>query len=172
VHEALLEQWPRLARWVEEDAQGTRLHRHLARAARDWDATGRDPGELFRGARLAATIEWADSLGADAGLNRLEREFLELSRTAFARSNRRLRLVLAFVLALLVAAVLAGAVALTARSTARHQATAAIAQRLGAQALIEPRLDRALLLAREGGSLHQFAPPPRHLPPPPPPLPP
>jgi WD40 repeat protein/DNA-binding SARP family transcriptional activator len=153
VHEALLEQWPRLARWVEEDAQGTRLHRHLTRAAADWDATGRDAGELYRGARLAAALEWADSLGAEAGLNRLEGEFLEQSRTAFARSNRRLRLLLAFVLALLLAAVLASAVALTARGTARKQATAAIAQRLGAQALIEPRLDRALLLAREGVNL-------------------
>ena len=39
------------------------------------------------------------------------------------------------------------------RGTARGQATAAIAQRLGAQALVEPRLDRALLLAREGAAL-------------------
>ena len=29
VHEALIEQWPRLAGWLEEDAQGRRLHRHL-----------------------------------------------------------------------------------------------------------------------------------------------
>ena len=54
---------------------------------------------------------------------------------------------------LLVAALIAGAVALQARGTARRQATAAIAQRLGAQALVEPRLDRALLLAREGVGL-------------------
>src|SRR5262249_12616652 len=135
------------------DAQGTRLHRHLTRAAGDWDATGRDPAELYRGARLAAAVEWADSLGADAGLNRLEREFLEHSRTSFTRSNRRLRRLVVFVLALLLAAVLASVVALTAQTTARHQATAAIAQRLGAQALVEPRLDRALLLAREGVNL-------------------
>jgi Novel STAND NTPase 1 len=29
VHEALLEQWPRLKAWVEEDAHGRRLHLHL-----------------------------------------------------------------------------------------------------------------------------------------------
>jgi WD40 repeat protein len=40
-----------------------------------------------------------------------------------------------------------------ARGTASRQATAAIAQRLGAQALVEPRLDRALLLARDGVEL-------------------
>ena len=153
VHEALLERWPRLASWVEEDAQGRRLHRHLTQAASEWETAGRDSSELYRGARLAATLEWADTAGEDAGLNRLEREFLEESRTAFARANRRLRALLALAVLLLVAAVVAGAIALAARGSAKRQATAAIAQRLGAQALVEPRLDRALLLAREGVNL-------------------
>lgn len=154
VHDALLEQWPRLKAWVEEDAQGRRLHLHLAQAASEWEAAGRDPGELYRGARLAATLEWADAARDDAGrLNRLEREFLEESRSAFVRANRRLRALLAVAVALLVAALVAGAIALWARGSARRQATAAIAQRLGAQALVEPRLDRALLLAREGVTL-------------------
>ena len=52
-HEALLREWPRLRRWLEEDAEGRRLHQHLRAAAREWDAGGRDPGELYRGARLA-----------------------------------------------------------------------------------------------------------------------
>ena len=42
VHEALLEQWPRLAGWLEEDAQGRRLHAHLTQAASEWDASGRE----------------------------------------------------------------------------------------------------------------------------------
>jgi WD40 repeat protein/DNA-binding SARP family transcriptional activator len=154
VHEALLERWPRLGDWVEDDAQGRRLHRHLTQAASEWEAAERDPSELYRGARLAATLEWADAARDDAGLNRLEREFLEESRTAFARANRRLRALLALAVLLLVAAIVAGAVALVARGSARRQATAAIAQRLGAQALVEPRLDRALLLAREGVNLN------------------
>ncbi len=153
VHEALLERWPRLGDWLEEDAQGRRLHRHLTQATSGWDAAGREPSELYRGARLAATLEWAEAAGDDAGLNRLERDFLEQSRTAFARANRRLRALLAVAVLLLVAALAAGAVALAARGSAKRQATAAIAQRLGAQALIEPRLDRALLLAREGAAL-------------------
>jgi WD40 repeat protein/DNA-binding SARP family transcriptional activator len=150
VHEALLERWPRLAEWVEEDVQGRRLHRHLAHAAAEWETAGRDTGELYRGARLAAALEWADAAGDEAGLNLRERAFLEESRTAFTRANRRLRVLLAVVLVLLVAAVAAGAVALAARASAKRQATAAIAQRLGSQALVEPQLDRSLLLAREG----------------------
>ena len=157
VHEALLEQWPRLVGWLEEDAQGRRLHTHLTKAAAEWEAVGRDPSELYRGARLAATLDWADS---DGRLNRLEREFLEASRTEFAREgkrqrrvNRRLRSLLAAALALLLVALAAGAVAARQWGTARTQETAAVAQRLGAQALVEPRLDRSLLLAREGASL-------------------
>ena len=153
VHEALLERWERLARWVEEDAQGRRLHRHLAQAAMGWEEAAREPSELFGGARLAATIEWADAGGDAVGLNRLERDFLEESRTAFSRANRRLRVLLAATVILLVLALAAGAIAVVARGSAKRQATAAIAQRLGAQALVEPQLDRGLLLAREGVAL-------------------
>ena len=153
VHEALLEQWPLLKEWLEEDAQGRLLHLHLAQAASEWAASGREPAELYRGARLAAALDWVDAAGAQAGLNRLEREFLDESRTAFARANRRLRALLAAAVVLLLAALVAGGVALAARGSAKRQATAAIAQRLGAQALSEQRLDRALLLARAGIAL-------------------
>jgi WD40 repeat protein len=158
VHEALLERWPRLAEWLEADAHGRRLHRNLTTAASAWDAGGRDAGELFRGERLAATLEWADASGDDAGLNELERTFLDESRTAFARATRRPRALLALAVVLLVAAVAAGVLAFIARGSAKHEATAAIAQRLGAQALAEPRLDRALLLAREGVNLEDSTP--------------
>ena len=39
-HEALLREWPRLRGWLEADAEGRRLHRHLTHAARDWNAGG------------------------------------------------------------------------------------------------------------------------------------
>ena len=53
-HEALLREWPRLRDWIEEDTEGRRLRRHITQAATEWDAAGRDQGELYRGARLAA----------------------------------------------------------------------------------------------------------------------
>ena len=34
-HEALLREWPRLRAWLDEDADGRRLHRHLTDAARE-----------------------------------------------------------------------------------------------------------------------------------------
>jgi WD40 repeat protein/DNA-binding SARP family transcriptional activator len=157
-HEALLREWPRLQSWLDEDADGRRVQRHLSEAARAWGAGGRDAGELYRGSRLVAASDWAS--GHDADLNRLEREFLAASRAAAdaeaerrRRANRRLRGLLAGVGALLVLAVVAGAIALTQRGQARDAALTADAQRLGAEALTNERIDQALLLARAGVEL-------------------
>ena len=147
-HEALLREWPRLRTWLEEDAEGRRLHRHLTHAARDWDG---EPNELYRGPRLAAALEWADAHGPD--LSARERSFLTAGRTASGRAQRRLRLVLGGVATLLVLALIAGVVALDQRGNARAEAVAADAQRLGAQALSAGDLDRELLLARQGVAL-------------------
>ena len=57
-HEALLSEWPRLRAWLEEDAEGRRLHHHLIDAAREWrDSRARSRRALprrpaRRGARL------------------------------------------------------------------------------------------------------------------------
>ena len=88
-HEALLREWPRLRGWLDEDVQGRRLHRQLSDAARAWDADGRDPGGLYRGARLAAALDWA--AGHDSELDATERAFLDDSRRASGRAQRRLR---------------------------------------------------------------------------------
>jgi WD40 repeat protein/DNA-binding SARP family transcriptional activator len=161
-HEALLREWPRLRGWLEEDAEGRRLHHHLRAAARDWDAGGRDPGELYRGARLATTLEWI--AGHEPEVNDLEREFIGESRAAMEvqaerqrRVNQRLRALLASLAVLLALAVVAGAVALSQRGEARDAALVADAQRLGAEALSDDRLDHALLLARAGVDLHDSA---------------
>src|SRR4029077_11217988 len=53
----------------------------------------------------------------------------------------------------LVLAIAAGAVALVARSNAQQSATAAVAQRLGSQALVAKDLDLSLLLGRQGVAL-------------------
>jgi WD40 repeat protein/DNA-binding SARP family transcriptional activator len=150
-HEALLREWPRLRGWLEDDAEGRRLHRNLRGTAKEWEAGGRDPGDLYRGARLASALDWATE--HDPELNDVERAFLDDSEAASGRAHRRLRMVLAGAAALLLLAVIAGAVALDQRGSARREAVAADAQRLGAQALVEDDLDRSLLLARQGVAL-------------------
>ncbi len=150
-HEALLREWPRLRGWLEEDAEGRRLQRQLAQAARDWDAGGRDPGELYRGGRLASALEWRGA--HETELNAAEHAFLDAGKTASERARRRLRLVLAGMLALVVLASGAALAALEGQDRAQEQAQAAEAQRLGADAASESALDRSLLLARQGVAL-------------------
>jgi WD40 repeat protein/tRNA A-37 threonylcarbamoyl transferase component Bud32 len=153
-HEALLREWPRFREWIDEDTEGRRLRRHISLAATEWAATGRDQGELYRGARLAAALDWSTDHAFE--LNALEREFVSESREASEaeamrarRTNRRLRALLAGVAVLLLAAVAGGIFALVQRGEARDAETAQLAQRLGAQALVEEDLDLSLLLARQ-----------------------
>ncbi|MGH3129304.1 MAG: protein kinase domain-containing protein, partial [Gaiellaceae bacterium] len=160
-HEALLREWPRLREWIEEDTEGRRLRRHITEAASEWDAAGRDQGELYRGARLAVALDWSTDHAFE--LNELERQFVTESREASEQEtkrvrgvNRRLRGLLVGVAVLLVAAVAGGIFAVVQRGEARDAAdaardaeTAQLAQRLGAQALVEEDLDLSLLLARQ-----------------------
>lgn len=84
-HEALIREWPTLRDWLAEDREGLRIHRHLTEAAGEWYALDRDLGVLFRGARLAQTVEWAGSRSGE--LNPLEMEFLEASQALVAREE-------------------------------------------------------------------------------------
>jgi WD40 repeat protein/DNA-binding SARP family transcriptional activator len=159
-HEALLREWPRLRGWLEEDREGRRLHRQLAEAASQWVAHDRDPEQLYRGARLAAALDWAKQHQTD--LNEHEREFLTASSDRHARqlrsarrSARRLRSLAGGLAAVLVLALIAGGIAVAQRSTARRQALLANSGRLAALATerITGQLDLAMLLAVEGHRL-------------------
>jgi WD40 repeat protein len=150
-HEALLQQWPRYRAWLEEDRAGRRLHMHLTESSREWDARGRDVGDLYRGARLAAALDWSAQHSDE--LSPVEREFVGASRSAAGRAARRLRGVLAGVAVLLVISLIAGVIALVQKQHATTEARVALAHQLGAQAVIEPQIDLAMLLAREAVNL-------------------
>jgi WD40 repeat protein/class 3 adenylate cyclase len=167
-HEALIREWPRLREWLEEDATGRQLRGHLTQSANQWAERGKDPGDLYRGARLSATLDWAD--GHDQEVNALEREFLAQGRQASEheaerqrRTNRRLRGLLVGTTMFLVVALVAGSLALVQRSHARDAQTSAEAQslrsdaeRLGTLGLTEPNLDRSFLLALAGVKLQDL----------------
>ena len=146
-HEALLREWPRLQSWLEEDLEGRRMHLHLAAASREWEARGRDPAELYRGARLSAALDLTARHATQ--LSGLEREFVAASRAESGRQLRRLRILLAGVAVLLAAAVAAGIGALVLRQHAQHTARAekshALASESQAQLSVDP--ERSILLA-------------------------
>lgn len=84
-HEALIREWPTLRGWLEEDREGLRLHRRLTEAAQEWEVSGRDPGVLYRGARLAQSVEWVQTHPDD--VNMLEQDFVEASQALFEEEN-------------------------------------------------------------------------------------
>jgi|tagenome__1003787_1003787.scaffolds.fasta_scaffold20981268_2 DNA-binding SARP family transcriptional activator/WD40 repeat protein len=161
-HEALLTGWPRLARWLEDDAAGRAVRRHLAPAAREWAGNGRPEEELYRGARLAAALDW--TTGADAHVTPVEQEFLDASRAradaelaeahdrarreAVARHRtRRLAMGLA---AVLVVALVAAGLAVQSQRAAERSSLTADANRLSALSTAAGSLDLAFLLAAQG----------------------
>ena len=122
-------------------------------AAAGWDALDRPEGELYRGARLGATLEWLER--GNEPLADTERDFVEASRAVaddqvrrlaeeasrHRQQNRRLRALVAAATVLLVVAVGAGLVARdqglaaergrdsvrAAAATARHQSLVTLA---------------------------------------------
>ena len=179
-HEALIREWPRLRAWLDEDRAGRQLHRHLTHAAHDWDALGREPSELYRGPRLAATSAWlarddnanainaleADFVAASAARERAERAEAREQINARERSNRLLRRLLVGASVVLVIALLAGTLAFVQRGRADHEADAArdVSQtanvsRLVAQsgALSSESYQVSTLLALEANRIHDDA---------------
>ncbi|MET8682932.1 hypothetical protein ABZV77_01850 [Streptomyces sp. NPDC004732] len=64
-HEALLQAWPRLRHWIDEDRAGLLLRQRLSDAATAWDREHRDPGALYRGTRLDAAEDSFAPTSAD-----------------------------------------------------------------------------------------------------------
>lgn len=160
-HEALLREWPRLRRWIDEDREALLVLGHLREAVASWADLDRDPGGLYRGARLQLALDSLDS----ATLAPQDREFLDASRAARAaeereaaaqierqaRANRRLRRQLLVIGVALVVALIGGFVALDQRRVALEQRRVAFARELAAaaDANLAEDPERSMLLALE-----------------------
>ncbi|MBN1814372.1 MAG: AAA family ATPase [Anaerolineae bacterium] len=154
-HEALIRDWERLRRWLEEDQAFGMWREKLGSALRNWQETRQDKGDLLRSARLTEAESWLAERGVD--LNQGEQEFVRASLTlreqeeAKRRATERLRRwVVGFVVVAIITSVLA---ALTA-----HQRDQAVAARTAAEGLklgfasrseIDRNHELALLLAVE-----------------------
>lgn len=157
-HEALLREWPRLRGWLDDDESGRRLRRHLAPAAAAWKVAGGDPGELYRGQRLTAALDFLADHGDD--LTDVEHDFLRASHDAAdadalarRRSIRRLRALAVGLAAVVVLALGAGWVAVDQRNESRRLAVQADVRALSATALRADRWDLALLYAAQAFEL-------------------
>ncbi|MGH3202365.1 MAG: hypothetical protein ACRDP5_10010, partial [Streptosporangiaceae bacterium] len=137
-HDVLLQAWPRLRGWLEEDETSMILYGQLAEDTAQWRSGGGDRALLYRGVQLTATLQAARVWDADPGrypaLSTSEADFLRASGRALARGRWRRR-ALAGLLAVLVIAALAGAgiAVKNARTSAAQQNTTNASQRLAAQ---------------------------------------
>jgi formylglycine-generating enzyme required for sulfatase activity len=77
-HEALIREWGTLRKWLDEDRESLRIHRHLAESAQEWKRGGSETSELYRGARLKQMQEWIKEHRSD--LSPIELEFLKASQ--------------------------------------------------------------------------------------------
>ncbi|MGY1616579.1 BTAD domain-containing putative transcriptional regulator [Geodermatophilus sp. SYSU D00691] len=164
-HEALLTAWPRLSRWLDDDAVGRAVRRHLAPAAHEWQRGGEREDELYRGPRLAAALDW--SAGVEADLTQVERRFLDASRARAdaeltaardrargeAAARRRTRRLAGALAVMLVLALVGTGLAVRAQRAAEDASTVADAHRLAALATTVGSLDVSLLLAAQAVEL-------------------
>jgi len=93
-HEALIREWGTLRKWLDEDRESLRTHRHLTESAGEWQRSGRN--ELFldhRGGRLDDALSLGDNL--HYGSTEVEQAYLNacvsLRKTEQSERERRLR---------------------------------------------------------------------------------
>jgi len=144
-HEALISQWPRFRAWIDEDRHSVHMLTHLRNASYAWEAGGEDAGDLYRGARLGAVLDWAET--TRPVLSDLETRFLAGAREARdveveaerrtleqrERQNVRLRRLLVVVGTTAVVALVFGGLALQQRQRASDQTRQAIDARTVAE---------------------------------------
>jgi WD40 repeat protein len=137
-HDVVLQAWPRLRDWLEEDQASLLLYGQLAEDTARWQQSKKDSARLYRGVQLAAAQEavrvWAADPGRYPALTAAEADFLRASGRASTR-GRWGRRTLAGVLVLAVVAALAGAglEVRSARSSVSAQRTADLSERVAAQ---------------------------------------
>ncbi len=145
-HEALLEAWPRLRGWIDEDRAGHLARQRLAEDATAWDSDDRDSSLLYRGSRL----DYARHLTRTVSPAGLPRDFLVASTRHWRRSVWARRAAVATVVVFALIAAVAAQVAIRQRDEAMFRQVVAEADRMQAT---DPSLSAQLSLVA-----HQMRP--------------
>jgi WD40 repeat protein len=138
-HDSLVRAWPRLRGWLAEDQASWFTYGQLADAAGAWHDSQGDPSLLYRGAHLAAlqqaATRWSEEPARFPALTRSQRDFLQASERAAARSGRRRRSAVALLAVLALVAATALGVVFQQRNAALQQRNQAIYNQTIAEAL-------------------------------------
>ncbi|RLE24833.1 MAG: hypothetical protein DRJ50_04095, partial [Actinobacteria bacterium] len=136
-HEALIREWPRYRKWIDERREDLLLERRLEAATVEWEAHERDASFLFSGGQLEQYESWADA--TDVKMTAGERDLLDDSRETEDRSRAavrsRRRRVLGMVSGLAVVAMVLALVAVIQMRRADANANEASEHRTAAEEL-------------------------------------
>jgi len=147
-HEALLNAWPKLKAWLDEDRAGNLTRQGVEDAAAEWESSGGDASLLYRGARLETAATWASTRSRE--LTHTARLFLAASRRLARRTAMIRRGTVAILAAMALTASTFAVIAFQQRATANQQANQAISNYIAAEAsqlsTTDPSLAAQLLL--------------------------
>jgi formylglycine-generating enzyme required for sulfatase activity len=146
-HEALLTAWPRLVKWQQDMAEGSRLRDQLQTAARQWQERKRPKGLLWRDEALTEYKLWQSRYKIK--LTELEKAFADASLAESQHiRNRNLMLVSSIILVLL----LGSTILFWQRSKIETQLLN-FYQEQGREELLKNNKDKALLYLAQAYSL-------------------
>jgi WD40 repeat protein len=169
-HEVVFRAWPRLQTWLEEARSDLVLGRDLRVAARSWAEQGHSDDDVYRGARLAAAVEWcqrhresttsqiASFVAAGSTVAEHDRLEAEAQLARERRAGRRLRRALVASSLLLVLSLVAAGLALAARQRAddeRDRASSAAGDAAQAAAAANAAADLAVQREAEARSARE-----------------
>jgi hypothetical protein len=151
-HEALLREWPRLARWIREAREDMQLQQTISHDVREWELRGKPRDRLYRGSQLKESLAWHERNTASGA----EAAFLRASIKRRTRSRINLALASLLLLAILVPAGLifeqqfTPLTVTTLKDDAPGSLRQAIANtRSGGTILIDPHLKGIMFLDRD-----------------------
>lgn len=127
VHESLIERWPTLRRWLDENAGDAHFLARLRAAATQWEASGKSPGLLWRDREAdEARVFYerhrrASTEARRARLGTAEARYIEAVSDFFEQSRKRkIRLIAAAFVGVCLVATIVSWLAIDARRQARR----------------------------------------------------
>jgi eukaryotic-like serine/threonine-protein kinase len=130
VHESLLERWPTLVGWLDENRDDAAFLARLRTAAAQWQVSDHDEGVLWRDEPARRALAWRSHYRGELG--RRERAYLDAVHAVATRAERHRRLIRRRVIAAVVAVPMillaVASMALVRISRAEREASMALVQ--------------------------------------------
>jgi hypothetical protein len=120
VHESLIDRWPALRRWLDEDQEDAAFLAQLGAVAKQWELKHRPPGLLWRGSAADEARRWAEARPRD--LTPRDRAYLDAVLALRTRGERKRRTLVIGAFALLAAIAAGAIVAMMSIRSARDSA--------------------------------------------------